>query len=234
MSLTFGAATSDRVNCGTLNGYNNETFTALQWVYPTTLTNARAFFAKSNGIAQMRLLVGTVTSELSFAWTGAVADSYISSGAGLTINKWWFVGIVVDHPAAAGSRVKLYLGDESAQVVLLANGTATDGNTFASMAAITWCWGNRENAINAFQGDIFWSGLWDRALTIGEIEDQRKFLHVTANNLLFCPFTNDTVGTQYDQSGNQFNGTVTGATVSTRANPVGVKFDHLSPRRVAE
>lgn len=225
MSLTFGAATSDKVLVGHSGLDNLQTLTKIAWVYPTTLSSRR-FIAKgqgshtqsafdmSNGLGNIRYIRGCATTDSTYAANNGV----------VTLNAWNFVACTFDINANPNTHI--YSGSISTVAAEVTYATQTQGSgAIFDDTANQECIGNtNDSALTAFQGDIAWAAVWNRVLTLAEIQDQQYFPHVTNGCVLFERLNNSTTGTQLDQSGLQNKGTVTGATVSTRAEPTGVMF----------
>lgn len=228
MALTFGAATSDRVDHGSATYLDDlTTFTYAQWVYPTTLTGNRVFMSKTAASSgKFFLLDGAIPSALQlFVNHATTALSYISVTGTMTTGAWQFIAATFDSAGGALNQAHLYRGTTSTAVTEVSYNSRTDGaGAVTADAAANLRVGNTDGLTAAIQGHIAWAGVWNRSLSFAEIQDQQYFPHVTTGNVLFSRYNRNTTGTQYDSSGLQNNGTVTGATVTTIADPTSVVF----------
>src|SRR5690606_25273125 len=122
MALVQGSANTHQIAHGTLGGLDFNTVTILQWVYPTTLTVNRAYWGKnqrSSPFNRCEVKIAGTTSEPRIFWTGSTALAYECTNAGITVNKWWFLAVVIDIPGGgAGGRAKFYVGDLSTAATL--------------------------------------------------------------------------------------------------------------------
>lgn len=225
-SLTFGALTTDNVSHGSGTSIDNlNTKTVLMWVYPTTLTAGRLLYVKSgdaDGFNRFVLSVAGTEDELRLIMTDS-GTQYRTNNANLTVNNWWFVGFT--YTDSGTGRVKIYSGSATSPATALTFSLATDGTgSYLSDAAQNLTIGNGDSAggggTTPWQGQIGWVGVWNRVLTLAEIQDQQFNPHITSGNVLFVHEGFNGTGTQYDLSGNGNNGTVTGATGSTNGPPI--------------
>lgn len=229
MALLFGGAGTDRVDCGNNSSVNNlSAFTYLMWVYPTTLTTFRTIFDKrpNAGANLNRLWVpGTSTGALSLEVARATQDTwYRTTNMGFVNNAWQFAVATYDYNAAAGSLIHLYRGTLTSTVVEGSYDTVQDGSG-ARLAdnSYTWLFGNDYSLAAPYIGRIACIGLWNRALSLLEIQEQQFHPHVTNGCIIFSHLGFNGTGTQPDLSGNGNNGTVTGTTVADHV-PLGPPF----------
>ena len=230
MALTFGAATSDLVNCGSgISMDNPGSCTMLVWVYPTTLTNSRVILNKNiNDTADNGHLLSirsTGQIQINGTCTGGTSmfqRSDTPAGNILTTNAWNFVAAVANTNLTG----KLYLGTLTTTVVEVAYaaGGTTGVTAYSDDSAGVFLIGNGGAHVRPIEGTIAVASYWNTALTLAQIQDQQFFPHIAANCVGFWRLNNSTTGTQYDLSGFQNNGTVTGATVATIADPAGIIF----------
>ena len=102
MSLVFGAATSDRVNCGSGASLDNLTaFTWLVWVYVTTITSGRTIMNKAGtGVKNVRLISGggDPLNTLDVLVSRATASaSTVGSADDVVPNTWQCFGVTYDE-----------------------------------------------------------------------------------------------------------------------------------------
>ena len=232
MALTFGAATSDRVTHGSAAVLDNlDPYTWLVWIRPTTLTNNRIIVGKSTspGTGKMLAVNGT-GGNVQVLVNRATDLSYTTSDTPMSLNTWGFIAATFNSANAAGEIVNIYGGTETVIAVERALATTTNGtapNDDESTTNLTV--GNFDGGTSTFQGQIAWVGVWNIEMTLAQIQAQQYFPHVTSGCVFFARYNNSTVGTQYDFSGFQNNGTVTGATVATITEPANVVFFDSAP-----
>ena len=229
-ALTFGAATTDRVEWGTTPA-DADPFSVFAWVYPTTLTTSRGIFGSRSpssaaaSVRQLRLsgTGGNIELRVSRATT---ATSYISSNTPLaTLNKWYCVLATFDSTASPTG--KLYVGDLVTAMAEVTYGTSTAGSgAVTAEASQAHTWGNRFNSTpyaHAFQGSIACGQYHNRVLSLGEGLNLQWHPRMIAGVTAFHLLGRNGTGTQPDLSGNARNGTVTGATASN-GPPLGWPF----------
>jgi hypothetical protein len=225
MSLTFGGAISDRVDCGT---YINlpSTMSVLLWVYPTTLTTFRTYWDKSYGSISKRLHIpGTSSAELRFQfYRNSISQAYRTNNAGITINKWWFIAVTFNVANAAGELVNIYRGDLLTLATECTYDSTSDGSgTLNDDSSATVMIGNDASLIDAFQGRIGICKVFSSELTLAQIRQQQLSLRPLDNCLSYHILGIDGTGTQRDFSGKQKTGTVTGASLGSHI-PLGPPF----------
>jgi hypothetical protein len=221
-ALTFGAATSDLVNCGAAASLNNLLlWTFLAWIYPTTFTNNRWFFQKNAGgnnyrnmgessaTGQTGIGMGTTNSAFPFA------QSANSAGNILVLNTWNFIG----GSLSADNKLRLYLGNLNTSAYepsyafqstcIPPYGDDSTGDFYLS---------NRPAADQSFQGRLAVAAYFNRALSLQEIQSWQQLPRVWMGDTQavgFWRLGKNGVSTQFDESEYGNNGTVTGATVSS-------------------
>jgi hypothetical protein len=223
MALTFGAASSDRVNITNLGGIaSNNPFSWCIWLYCTTRTNNRFIIAKNSTSQRAFRFNGTGANlgnvELIVA-RSVTASSYITNDTPLTANSWLCFVITYDSSASAGQLIHIYHGSASAALVESTYGTSTDGSgTIPSDNAMVL--GNNSGAASAFQGRIAYIAQFNRVLSLTEGISWQFFPRVMSGCVLFTPIGFNGTGSQIDYSGVQNNGTVTGASLTPDGPPV--------------
>lgn len=217
MSLTFGAATSDRVDIGTAASITAlDPFTVLAWVRPTTLTTARMFYGKGSPVGKIFRLSGTAGNIQTIIARAGGNVSYTTNDTPLAnTNVWYLVCLVYDTSKGAGEVVNMYTGKLNSTAVESTYSSTVD----ASLATLTDATFNgfigNNNANNqAFQGDIAYFALINRALTLGEVTSWQFKPRVIPGTVEFIALGFNGTGTQPDWSGNVNAGTVTGASQS--------------------
>ena len=156
MAYTFGANTGDDISfTGQLAAAANNGGTVVAgWGYPTTLTATR----KSGGAGTVVGAEGdTTTSEIRMRPDNTTDGQWLTSGAGITIDKWWFIaGLAATENTTVAGAWRVWVGDAVTppQEVTVTNPTARSGNYTGSSS---WCLGNAGSAGTAsWQGDIGW------------------------------------------------------------------------------
>jgi len=230
MALTFGGASSDRVEITAASSINDlNPFTIVMWVYPTSLVNNKKLCQKglfaTGGFFGWNLNGTGGNLETSVRRAGA-STSYITNSTPLAItNKWYCVALTYNSAASAGQVHNMYIGDLTTIVSEATYGTATDGSgsTSAQAAGEKLYVGNFGSANQAFPGHIAFFGMWNRELSLGEVQDQQFQPHKTSGNVVFIHLGFNGTSTQPDWSGNGNAGTVTGASQSAHV-PLGPPF----------
>ena len=140
----------------------------------------------------------------------------------MTLNVWNFVAGCEDTGVAG----HVYTGSLTVSAVERAYGVSVLGTgTQFDDSSNSLVVGNKHAATfnQAFNGRIAFAGIWNRALSLGEIKDQQFYPHKTSGCVLFLHLGFTGTGTQPDWSGNANAGTVTGATVDAHV-PLGNPF----------
>lgn len=217
MALTFGGATSDRVDCGSAAGVDDlSALTVMLWVYPTALTSDRALISKYRGATeqgwQVSLQGGGVGNIELYRERATTDQQYRTSGEPVVTNAWQFVAVASDSTDA-----KIFHGNLTTLATEASYGTATGGSgAFNSDASRQLLIANRDaptpNA--AFPGRIAIVSLLNVKLTLAEIQMWQFTPRVLPNMIGMWVLGYNGTSTQPDYSGNANNGTVTGATVS--------------------
>lgn len=160
MSYTFGAATTNAITFTLSNGLigDNRQVLVAGWWYPTTLTATRAYWGAG---ATIGAEVDTTTSEIRLRTDNTTDGQWVTSGAGITTNKWHFLAFLnaAENTTVAGAW-RVWVGDENTAPVIQTpsvsvsrSGNYTSSNAFAV--------GNKSGGSAAFQGDIGWvSIIW--------------------------------------------------------------------------
>lgn len=225
-ALTFGGATSDRVNIGSATSLDNMTaITVLCWVYPTTLTDDRIIVSKYRGASAEGWqfgLVGT-SGDLKFYWERAVTDlNYFTTSTPLATNSWRFIAAAINQTGPSANIYSGTLATESAAATLSGSSVAGSG-AFNSDAARSAMIGNRDATTPnvPFQGRIATVMIVNREMSAGEIKAW-QFRPRIVSGTVGLYHLNGT-GTQADWSGNGNAGTVTGASQADHV-PLGPYF----------
>lgn len=161
MAYTFGGATGDDINWSVPTGWGSSgsrTFGA-GWFYPTTLTAGRAYWGNSNAT---RLRIATTTSEVEWQNDRTTDAFIVSSGAGITTGKWWFIACLAGgFNTGPADEAAVWIGDaETPPTEVTMTLTAGTGNASSNSVAAV---GNSGSA-----GALAFQGLVDSFYTMGE------------------------------------------------------------------
>lgn len=219
MALTFGAATSNRVDHGNIASAPTQ-FTILVWVNPTTLTTTRRFAGKGGTTGFINFgLQPTTASQIRLVIDYSTTDATADSATGtVTTGAWQCFAGTFDGTTAP----KIYKGTLTTRIAEVTYNTtpvAPSGTRIAEAVANFYT-GNDSAFTRSFQGDIAFIAVWNRALSAGELLDQQFDPHKTSGCILFTHYGFNGVGSQADWSGNVKNGTVTGATLAASHVPL--------------
>lgn len=229
MALLFGANTSDRVDHGNIASAPTA-FTIMHWANPNSVATAsKRLCAKggSTGFINYGMgLAGNIDHlrlTIDYSTTDPLADSVAGT---IETSKWQFFVGSFDGTTAP----HLYKGTLTttvAEVSYSATPTAPSGTRVAEAVTALYL-ANDSVFTRSFAGSIAFFGWWNRALTLGEIQEQQFRPHKTSGCILLSfPGFNGT-GTQPDWSGSAHSGTVTGATVADHV-PLGAPFSVNAP-----
>lgn len=168
MSYTFGGATGDDVNWTSGANFGTRPSVGLftGWFMPTTLTSGRVLFAWGT---VARIAIDTTTTQLRLTNDNNTTDGvFTTSNAGLAVNKWSFIAVLMNWGSAGEIQFSVWAGSETDRPTKLTmtQVTAPSGNNVASTAL---CIGNAGSAGTvAFQGEIenCWV-MYDNSATTG-------------------------------------------------------------------
>ena len=228
MSLQFASGADNYVNVGSAASLDNLTaITILAWVYPTSIaTNDQVIWSKtevSSFTAYNTLYLssggggdGSIYADTKRATTDTLVNS---AGSVVSDNAWQFIGAVKDTGGASSDQ-KLYYGTLSAVVAEVGSyttqqvGSGTVGDDSAQSASIGNASPTSPQSWSRFIGSIAWVGVWNRKLSLSEIQVQSQHPQVTSGCVGMWFLGLQGTSTHIDFSGNSNSGTVTGATVS--------------------
>lgn len=224
-ALTFGAATSDRVDCGNPSNLTDvNTGTCCAWVYNTATATNQRIWAKGAGVnihhfrlttSQFGIVIGRATAPLN-------VQASASNFAAYATGKWLFVVGLWDTGGANGDQ-KILIGDLANPPVPPSSydiAQTVGSGTVNSDAAGNFLIGNAGTNVVSWVGRIAAFGFWNRQLSYAEILDQYEQMNPTAGCVLLPHLGYNGVGRQQDWSGYNNHGTVTGATYTPFGIPV--------------
>lgn len=228
--LTYTNNSSDRIDTpagATVDTLS--TFTYLIWFFNTGVGNQR-FFTK--GTTNQKLwrneTNGTDHVFVCSRTSGTTSDNFRTNDGLIVTNAWAFLGVTRDPNA--GTILHGYRGSLTSQVI---ENTSYQSNVNGSLVDDTdagggFKIGNLFANNGAFSGNIAWVGVWNRVLTLPEMQALQYNPQVTSGNVLFIYPGYNGLGTQIDFSGNANHGTVTGTTMANTEIPISIPPWHLS------
>ena len=191
MAATFGTATVDR--CWMPNAPTHpENTTVIVWCYPTTITSLRRILNQSGTSYSHDFMFDFTSStdlDLEVIGTGGTGQA-ISTGMGLTTNKWWclaYTESVADGP-------RLFKGDLATRLAEASYSTRTSRvGTIMTAGDGGLAIGNGGSLASApyqpqtiaFQGRIAFVGRWRRRMTLQELWQQQFAPHPDADCEIF-------------------------------------------------
>lgn len=214
MSLTFGAASSDRVALAA--GLDNQhAFTVLAWIYMTTHTDGRRIWHKGGvNVKTFFLQFGAALGDFGLFVTRATTSADSRSVADvIPVNAWSCVATTYD--GSDGPR--LFRGGLAQAIAEVAYGNRVVGvGAEADDSGGPHIIGNRHDFAAAFQGRIARLAHFKRRFTLAEIQRWQFNPFTDADCDLHMELGFAGTGTQPNLTslGNGINGTVTGAIVS--------------------
>lgn len=214
MSLLFGATNSDRVNFGSGASIDSLTsWTWILWMYPTSNTGSQSFIGKGTGGTAGRKNLERKSSDTDdytfFAFRSGTDALAETTGVNRPLNAWKYLAMGYDD--TDGPRI--YHGDLNNAAVEASYSTRTVGTgVIDGDAALDWFVGNSSANTEAFVGRIAVVQIFAANIGIGRIRQQQFKPRNAQDCRLLCHLGYNGVSTQYDLSGNENHGTVTGAT----------------------
>lgn len=223
MALHFADSSTDRVECGNSSELNDiAAGTIIVWHLPDGQGNDEGWAAKISGGDGWDWSAPADTDAMRFILRrigGNINVNSTNSTQVIATGVWNYNAVAWDINGADADQ-KLFYGRLNVAV------TEADNYTFQSVgsgavysdAASNFTIANIPGGGGAsFDGKIALLAVWDKQLTLAQIEAQRHMLDKaieSANCVGFWNLGLYGTGVQPDWSGNGNNGTVTGATVS--------------------
>lgn len=225
--LSFANDSTDRLDCGSGSSLDNiAAGTILAWLKITSLSATNYGGISSKSATDYSILkewdisdstnLGRPVFEIDRATTNLQVKSSQIPATGQPI----FVGYSW-NTAGTNTDQHIYYGTSTANVIepsyvqqVVGSGTVQDDS------AQSWGIGNMAGG-TVFDGGgvrtIYWVGVWNRQLSLAEIQAQQYHPHNTGSNenVLMVYLGWNGTGTQGDMTGNGNNCTVTGATQGT-------------------
>lgn len=237
MALLLSGSDTDRINHGSDASLDNiDTGTFICWAYSLfdASTNAELFHKATGTPARSWLVKTSNVHEIQYGRTGTnlQATAALGNFAHYGTSKWCFFAAAWDFSGANGDQI-LLIGDldspaaepssYSTQVV----GTGSAGDDSAADFIV----GNHPSGSVSWDGRIALFAAYAELMTIAQIQALQGRLQPGPQSTckLFCNYGFHGTGTQTDWSGNENNGTVTGATVADHV-PIGITdLGHVAP-----
>lgn len=225
MGLVFTGADTDRVNFGSAASLDNlQALTYAVWFKTTAnATTTEGLICKGTFAGQHRRNMAFSGGGTTINWVvdRATQDSNVNASVSVTANEWYAVFGTFDTTNGC----KLYFANLTQRAALTdVTSVATAGSGAANDdSAVDLFVGNALAGSNSMRGTIATAMVWNRALSTGEMSAQIWRPHVTSGCVLFSHLGYTGTGTQRDMSGNNNNGTITGATQGIHA-PIQAPF----------
>ena len=229
MALVFADNTTDDVNHGSTAALDDMANPTIAFIFkPTNNSNTfRSLGGKGTNLEMFRRGVDGTRIAISRSMSGT--DAVVDVSTGLLTTGWNFAAFTCDWLVDLHS----YHGAYPTPCVDTTFNEILGTGTLDTDAAADWTMGSNQGSLanGAIPYTIAWVGVWNRILTLGELQDQQFNPHVTSGCVLFSHYGWNGTGTQADWSGGVRNGTVTGATLSTDHAPIQVRPRVWTPSR---
>lgn len=223
-SLTFGGATSDRMSLTTTAAMDNLTaFTVIVWVNMTSqIANRRAWRMNTSGSGSAQLVQQNPdVNDFEFFVTRATTGMLIYTANNFSTNTWYCFAVTYNESAGTGEVGNFYYGTQTSNMVEASYATNQDGSGATTLGTVSgFDVGNRPGSNVAFPGQIGTFTMWNKELSLSEIQDQQFSPKPTPGCIVFINLGFNGTGTQYDLSGGGANGTISGAVVSSLGPPI--------------
>ncbi len=228
MALTFSDGGNQVVACGTDASVRNlETLTVAAWVYPTAQTVNRRIVNQGGWPGGWNLNINGAATRWAFWQDYATTDaeSWTADNAVHT-NTWMFVAATKSGANAA----KLYyadLGGVLAEETSYTRQYTPSGSYNNDASGEPLRVGNQVTLDKGFPGRIAWVGIWNRVLSLGELQAQMYGRHPSDGCRFFMELGWNGTGTQPDWSGYRNNGTVSNSPAVSEHVPLAWLPPHL-------
>lgn len=225
-SYLFGNATSDRVDCGSATRLDNiNPITWVFWIYPTNLVadNVAYLYSKIPSYTEYKTIFlndpglpnGSILGDINRGGT-FYTDAIVQKNGLLSNNQWQYVAITM-NTSGSNSDQKIYYGTLTTPATEVSSydvqtvGSGIVGSDASANAVIA---NNALDPVYAFPGRIAFFGIWNRALSAGEIKSQQFRPRVTSGNVLFLKLGSNGLTNVPDWSGGKITCSRTGATIA--------------------
>lgn len=228
-SLRFVAGGSDKIDFGSPAHLDNlAQMTICAWIYPTTLTptNSPRVWNKDSdtGVNNRFHMSGASGNNMRFRInsSGGSSGNVETNDNFVTANNWYFV-CAVQEAVGVANNMHIYHGSRTTKVVESTYGVRIDLTVAKEADATKNMIIGGNTTVSAYSGDIAWVGIWNRALTLREIQQQHGRVSPTSGNVFFSYLGFSGRTTQTDLSRFRNSGTITGTTIS-RGYPLANPF----------
>lgn len=218
MALQFTDDSTDQINHGSGSTLDNLVpATILMWVKPSVISvGFRSILSKTSGGSGWALYSHEFNDFWAFDISGTVYNRVFFDDVMTT--DWQSIAITWERDVIAPAA---YRGTLTTALSDITNTSSTGSGGFDDSAATLFTGTNFDG--NTIGMSLALLMIWNRILTIGELEAQRWRPHKNNGCVFFAHYGFNGTGTQPDWSGNGNSGTVTGATVSPHV-PLGPPF----------
>lgn len=234
MALDFSShLTHIYIGHGTMNNWSGQSGTILEWIYPTNVNAASdqtLFLKGTSWDNSLWFDIEWQTNGIIKIGRGRATDQCRAvSTDTLSNNTWQFVAATWDVNGSNTDQ-KLFIGTLASAVSEVSGYSdqtvgAGTVSTVPDSKPVQIGDGIGEFAWETgYAGRIAWVGVWNRTLSLGEIQAQQFRPHVTNGCLLFSHYGYSGVGTQADWSGNVYNGTPSTTITSVNHVPISPNF----------
>jgi hypothetical protein len=186
-----GASTHSAIKTSPTGMTTLTTLTWIGYVYPTTLTSGRVMWSRrDDGPDGPFFSLSGTGGDVRFVRDHATTDTdYITNNTPLSaLNAWRCLAVTFDTGAGAGEFVNIYHGSFAALLAECTYGTATDGTgalTADGGTGTAYRLGNNNGDTTSFQGRIGPAALFNRVLSLGELQSWQYRPRVMAGCVAF-------------------------------------------------
>jgi hypothetical protein len=227
-SLHCDGSSGHNINFGSGSALDNlSTITFLMWIYPTRFTDFQVFLHKGVDGGNGKFLHTNTSSGGLYGFsgnqTGAVA-SYYESTRSFSLDTWQFFGASFNASGGSGAKWAFCRGTLSTLAATLGIDFADEGSGPYNDSGDDLRLGNSVDLDQDLDMRYGFFGVWNRALSLGEMRAQQYRPHKTSGCVLFSfPGANGTSGVP-DWSGGGNNGTVPQGGTLAAGVPLGPPF----------
>lgn len=218
MALAFSGSTDKVTITGSTTLGVYAAYTICSWIYTTSDTARQAIFRCAINIDLSLSFEGATAGDPFYVHregsTYCEAKAPAANFSAYGLNKWLYAASVVKD-GGVNTDQKLFIGDLSNNAAEPSSYTSqVAGSGGGTSSNVSYTIGNFSDS-RPFVGRIAMVAVYSGAKTEQEIVAQQWAAYpLHSGCLYFCQFGWNGTGTQPDWSGNQDNGTVTGATVA--------------------
>lgn len=219
-ALLMTAAGTDKVDHGSAASLDDlSAISVCVWIRPTTLTatNSPTIWSKDQSaggyVTYWRMNDASGNMRFRVQTSGGVSGAVASTSNPLAVNVWSFA-CVSQAAAGVASNMRMYHGGLSTSITEVSGSPGSDLTVAKAADASTSMLIGGFSTAGSFSGRVAWAGVWNRVLTLGEMQTQQFQPRITSGCVLFSYYGFNGTGTQADRSDSSNNGTVTGSAVA--------------------